>query len=71
MLAVLDAVGSDAQHVVKLTMYLSASVDPMDADSSTLSVWSGRRTAATVLAIDPAKPGALVEIVAIASIPRA
>jgi len=70
VLAVLDAAGTDAEHVAKLTIYLSAGIDPTDAYSATRSVWGDRRTAVTVLAVDPAKRGALVEIDAIAAIPE-
>ena len=69
VLAVLAAAGTDPEHVVKLTIYLSPGVDPGEAYAASLGVWGTRRTAVTVLAIEPARPGALVEIEAVAAIP--
>lgn len=69
VLSVLDAAGTDREHVVKLTIYLASGVDPGKAFAATGSVWGNRRTAVTVLAVTPARPGALVEIDAIATIP--
>lgn len=70
VLAVLDAAGSGPEHVVKLTIYLAPDIDPTDGYAATGEVWGDRRTAVTVLAVAPARPGALVEIDAIAAIPR-
>ncbi len=70
VLAVLDAAGTDAEHVAKLTIYLAVGVDPTEAYSATRSVWGDRRTAVTVLAVSPARPGALVEVDAVATIPE-
>ena len=69
LLAVLAEAGTDADHVAKLTIYLDPSVDPSDGYAATASVWGGRRTAVTVVAVAPARPGALVEIDAVAAIP--
>ena len=69
LLAVLEAAGTDADHVAKLTIYLDPSVDPTDGYRATASVWGDRRTAVTVVAVAPARPGALVEIDAVAAIP--
>lgn len=69
VLAVLDAAGSGPEHVVKLTIYLAPGIDPADGYAATGEVWGNRRTAVTVLAVAPARPGALVEIDAIAAIP--
>ncbi len=69
LLAVLAEAGTDADHVAKLTIYLAAGVDPTEAYAATGSVWGGHRTAVTVLAVTPARPGALVEIDAVAAIP--
>lgn len=69
VLAVLAAAGTDADHVVKLTIYLAAGMDPRDGYAATRSVWGDRRTAITVLTAAPARPGALVEIEAIATVP--
>ena len=71
VLAVLAAAGTDADHVAKLTIYLAPDVDPTEAYAASQSVWGTRRTAVTVLAIAPARPGALVEVEALASIPQA
>ncbi|MCU1570528.1 MAG: translation initiation inhibitor [Naasia sp.] len=69
VLAVLAEAGTGPEQVVKLTIFLDPSVDPADAYAATRSVWGGRRTAVTVLAVAPARPGALVEIEAVAAIP--
>jgi enamine deaminase RidA (YjgF/YER057c/UK114 family) len=71
VLAVLAEAGTDADHVAKLTIYLAAGVDPGPAFAASRSVWGDRRTAVTVLAVTPAKPGALVEIEAVAALPEA
>ncbi|WP_426516985.1 RidA family protein [Diaminobutyricibacter sp. McL0618] len=71
LLAVLAEAGTDADHVAKLTIYLAAGIDPTDAYAATRSVWGDHRTAVTVLAVSPARPGALVEIDAVAVIPEA
>jgi enamine deaminase RidA (YjgF/YER057c/UK114 family) len=70
VLAVLQAAGTDADHVVKMTIYLAVGVDPMDAFAASAKVWGTHRTAVSVLAVTPARPGALVEIEVIASIPE-
>lgn len=70
VLAVLAAAGTDADHVAKLTIYLAPDIDPGGAYAATRSVWGARRTAVTVLAVNPAKPGALVEIEAVAALPQ-
>ena len=69
VLAVLEEAGTDADHVAKLTIYLDPAVDPGAAYAATGEVWGRRRTAVTVLAVAPAREGALVEIEAVASIP--
>jgi 2-iminobutanoate/2-iminopropanoate deaminase len=71
VLAVLEAAGTDADHVAKLTIYLDPAVDPGAAYAATAAVWGDRRTAVTVLAVAPARAGALVEIEAVATIPAA
>jgi len=70
VLAVLAAAGSGPEYVVKLTIYLAPGVDPSAAYAATGTVWGGRRTAVTVLAIAPARPDALVEIEAVAAVPE-
>ena len=70
VLAVLAEAGSGPEYVAKLTIHLAPGVDPGSAYAATGSVWGDRRTAVTVLAVAPARPGALVEIEAIASVPE-
>jgi 2-iminobutanoate/2-iminopropanoate deaminase len=69
VLAVLAEAGTDAEHVAKLTIYLAAGVDSQGAYAATRSVWGDRRTAVTVVAVTPARPGVLVEIEAVATLP--
>ena len=69
VLAVLAAAGTGPEHVVKLTIHLAPGIDPSDGYVATGAVWGDRRTAVTVLTVTPARPGALVEIDAIAAIP--
>ena len=71
VLSVLAEAGTGPEYVVKLTIYLAPGVDPGAAYAATASVWGKRRTAVTVLAIAPAREGALVEIEAIAVVPSA
>jgi 2-iminobutanoate/2-iminopropanoate deaminase len=70
VLAVLDDAGTDAAHVAHLRIYLDPAVDPNDAYAASARVWR-HRTAVTVLAVAPARAGALVEIEAVATIPEA
>ena len=69
LLAVLAAAGSGPEHVVKLTIHLAPGIDPTAAYGATRTVWGDHRTAVTVLSVAPARPGALVEIDAVASVP--
>jgi 2-iminobutanoate/2-iminopropanoate deaminase len=69
VLAVLAAAGTGPEYVAKLTIYLAVGIDPVSAFAATRSVWGDRRTAVSVLAVTPARPGALVEIEAVAAIP--
>ena len=70
VLAVLAEAGSGPEYVVKLTIYLATGIDPAEAYAATGSVWGDRRTAVTVLAVTPARAGALVEIEAVAAVPE-
>jgi 2-iminobutanoate/2-iminopropanoate deaminase len=69
VLAVLAAAGTDADHVAQLTIYLASEVDAREAYAATREVWGEHRTAVTVLAATPARPGALVEVAAVAAVP--
>lgn len=69
VLAVLEEAGTDADHVAKMTIYLDPSVDPNDGYAASAKVWHAR-TAVTVLAVAPARPGALVEVEAVATVPE-
>lgn len=71
VLAVLAAASTGPEHVVKLTIFLAPGIDPTDGYAATGDVWGDHRTAVTVLAVAPARPGALVEIDAIAAVPQA
>jgi 2-iminobutanoate/2-iminopropanoate deaminase len=70
LLAVLAEAGSGPEQVAKLSIYLAPGIDPTDAYAATRTVWGDHRTAVTVLAVAPARPGALVEIDAVAAVPR-
>ena len=69
VLAVLAEAGTGPEHVAKLTIYLDPAVDPAAAYAATGAVWGAHRTAVTVLAVAPARPGALVEVEAVAALP--
>ncbi|MCU1408252.1 MAG: translation initiation inhibitor [Microbacteriaceae bacterium] len=69
LLAVLAEAGSGAEYVAKLTIYLAPGMDPAAGYAATRAVWGNHRTAVTVLAVTPARPGALVEIEAVAGFP--
>jgi enamine deaminase RidA (YjgF/YER057c/UK114 family) len=70
VLAVLAEAGTGPEYVAKLTIYLAPGVDPRAAYAATRSVWGDHRTAVTVLAVAPARPGALVEVEAVATLPE-
>ncbi|MFT2816500.1 RidA family protein [Leifsonia sp. A12D58] len=70
VLAVLAEAGSSPEHVAKLTIYLAPGLDPAAGFAAAGPVWGNNRTAVSVLAIAPARPGALVEIEAVAIIPH-
>ena len=69
VLAVLAEAGSGPEYTAKMTIYLSPDVDPNAAYAASASVWGDHRTSVTVLAVVPAREGALVEIEAVASVP--
>ena len=70
LLAVLAAAGTGPDLVAKLTIYLDPAVDPAEAFAATRAVWGNHRTAVSVLAVAPARPGALVEVEAVAAVPE-
>src|SRR4051812_19327625 len=68
VLTVLAEAGSGPEHVAKMTIYLDPSVDANAAYAASAKVWT-ERTAVTVLAVAPARDGALVEIEVVAAVP--
>jgi enamine deaminase RidA (YjgF/YER057c/UK114 family) len=71
VLAVLAAAGTGPEHVVKLNIYLVNGVDPQVGYAASRSVWGDHRTAVTVVSTaGHGRPGALVEIDAVAIIPE-
>lgn len=72
VLTVLAAAGTGPEHVVKLTIHLTAGVDARVGYAASRAVWGDHRTAVTVVSTAAhARPGALVEIDAVAVIPYA
>ena len=69
VLAVLAEAGAGPEHVAKLTIHLAVGVDPAAAFAASGAVWGDHRCAVTVQAVTPARPGALVEIEAVAALP--
>lgn len=71
VLAVLAAGGTGPEHVVKLNIYLVSGGDAQAGYVAAQSVWGEHRTAITAVSTAAhARPGALVEIDAIAIIPE-
>jgi enamine deaminase RidA (YjgF/YER057c/UK114 family) len=65
-----DCAGTGPEHVVKLNIYLVTRVAQV-AYAASRSVWGNHRTAITVVSTaGHARPGALVEIDAVAIIPE-
>lgn len=69
VLAVLAEAGAGPQHVAKLTIHLAPGIDPGEAYAASRAVWGEHRAAVSVLAVAPARPGALVEVEAVAMLP--
>jgi enamine deaminase RidA (YjgF/YER057c/UK114 family) len=70
VLNVLAAAGTGPEHAVKLTIYLVNGVDAQVGYAAAQSVWGNHRTAITIVSTaGHARPGALVEIDAVAIIP--
>lgn len=71
VLSVLAAAGSGPEHVTRLGIYLVNGVDAQAGFAASQAVWGHHRTAITVLTVAGlARPGALVEIEAVALIPE-
>ncbi|MGX5182884.1 RidA family protein [Streptomyces avermitilis] len=70
VLTVLAAAGTGPEHVAKLNIYLVNGVDAQVGYAASRSAWGNHRTAITVVSTaGHARPGALVEIDAVAIIP--
>ncbi|MFC7403483.1 RidA family protein [Georgenia alba] len=70
VLTVLTSGGTGPEHVVKLTIYLVHGSDAQAGYAAAREVWGDHRTAITVVSTaGHARPGALVEIDAVAIVP--
>lgn len=70
VLAVLGAAGTGPQNVAHLTIHLVHGSDPRAAFAASGPIWGNHPTAITVLIVAAlARPGALVEINAVAAVP--
>ena len=70
LLSVLAAVNAGPEHVAKMTIYLAADADLQAGFEASAKVWGANPTAISVLRVAAvARPGALVEIDAIAVVP--
>lgn len=71
VLAVLSEVGADQRNVVRLGVYLSRASDAEHGYASAFEVWGANPTTVTVLQVQGfSRPGALVEIEALAVVPQ-
>ncbi|KAA8885607.1 RidA family protein [Nocardia colli] len=71
VLSVLTAAGTGPEHVVKLNIYLVNGHDARAGYEASQSIWGNHRTAITVISTaEHGRPGALIEIDAIALIPE-
>jgi enamine deaminase RidA (YjgF/YER057c/UK114 family) len=71
VLTVLAAAGTGPEHVAKLNIYLVNGADAQVGYAASRSAWGNHRTAITVVSTaGNARPGALVEIDAVAIIPE-
>lgn len=71
ILAVLDDVGTDRDHVGRLAIQIVGDADVQAASAAALKVWGHHRTAVVVGVVTAlARPGALVEIDALATLPN-
>jgi enamine deaminase RidA (YjgF/YER057c/UK114 family) len=72
LLAVLTAVDADQRHVAKLTIYIQSGHDIPAGYEAASTIWGDYPTAITVLQVAGfARPDALVEVEALAVVPRA
>jgi 2-iminobutanoate/2-iminopropanoate deaminase len=70
VITVLAAAGAEPEHVVKMTIYLAADADLDAGVSATAATWGNHPTAISVIRVASiARPGALVEIDAVALVP--
>ncbi|QEW04189.1 RidA family protein [Microbacterium lushaniae] len=70
VLTVLEAAGTGPENVARLSIHLLDGSDPRAAFAASGAVWGNHPTAITVLLVSGlARPGALVEIDAIATVP--
>lgn len=70
ILTVLEEVGADASHVIRLGIYLAAGADADSGYASAFEVWGAHPTAITVLQVAGfSRPGVLVEVEALAVVP--
>ncbi|WP_350347802.1 RidA family protein [Agromyces sp. G08B096] len=71
VLAVLEEVGADASNVVRLAIHLHPDASLEEAFGGAMQVWGGVPSTVTVLRVAPVRPEALVEVDAVAVVPRA
>lgn len=69
VLAVLEAAGAGPQDVARLAIYLDPEADLMEGYAVVGEVWGPHPAAVTVLRVGIGRPGALVEIEAVAALP--
>jgi enamine deaminase RidA (YjgF/YER057c/UK114 family) len=71
VLAVLAEAGADQTNVVRLAIYLDPDVSADEGFAASMQVWGRHATAVTVQHVARlGRPGALVEIEALAALPR-
>ena len=70
VLAVLAEAGAGPQDVARLAIYLAPDADLMEGFAVVGEVWGPHPAAVTVLRVGIGRPGALVEIEAVAALPR-
>lgn len=68
VLAVLAEAGAGPEDVARLAVYLDPEADLMEGFAAVGEVWGPHRAAVTVLRVGIGRPGALVEIEAVAAL---